>query len=84
MNHCSSSSFIQPISKILLAILILMVFSCSPRNYTFRGKRVTEKQFNRKLNRLTLRYIKKNPEFVKLWNDVEVVYDTIPQPVQTP
>ena len=58
-------------------MLLLGSIGCAPKTHTFRGKMVTEKQFNRKLNRYTLRFLKKNPEFIELWNDVEVVYDTI-------
>lgn len=63
--------------KFIFILLLVSFVACSPKTYTFRGKKVTEKQFNRKLNRFTKRFINKNPEFVELWQGVEVVYDTI-------
>ena len=62
--------------KIIFSLILLFLSGCAPKTHTFRGKQVTEKQFNRKLHRFTVRYIKKNPEFVELWEGVEVVYDT--------
>jgi hypothetical protein len=62
--------------KYIIFFLIFSLTGCAPKTYTFRGKKVTEKQLNRKLHRFTVRYVKKNPEFVQLWEGVEVVYDT--------
>jgi hypothetical protein len=62
--------------KYLLFIGLLLIFSCAKKTYTFRGKKVTEKQFDRKLKKFTDKFVNDNPEFVELWNGVEVVYDT--------
>jgi hypothetical protein len=63
--------------KFIIISLLVGFIACSPKTYTFRGKQVTKKQFDRKLDRHTKRFIRKNTEFVKLWQGVEVVYDTI-------
>lgn len=73
------TTFPRPVIGILSIIIVSALFSCSPKNYTFMGKQMTEKQFNRKLHKYTVDFIEKNPEFVELWNGVEVVYDTIPK-----
>ena len=62
--------------KYFLYIGFLLFVSCAEKTYTFKDKKVTEKQFDRKLKRFTYKFVKNNPEFVELWNDVELVYDT--------
>ena len=78
MNNYSSRFFFSSAFHILSGMMILLFLSCSPKNYTFMDKKVTKKQFDRKLHQYTVEFLEKNPEFVQLWNDVEVVYDTIP------
>jgi hypothetical protein len=63
--------------KKFVILMVLCLFSCSPKTYTFMGKKMTEKKFNRKLHKYTVKFIESNPEFVELWQGVEVVYDTI-------
>jgi hypothetical protein len=63
--------------KIIFILLLLGFFGCSPKTYTFMGKKMTEKKFNRKLHKYTVKFIESNPEFVELWQGVDVVYDTI-------
>lgn len=55
---------------------MFLSISCSPKTYTFQGKNVTKKQFDKKIKVYTDNFIKDNPQFVELWKDVEVVYDT--------
>jgi hypothetical protein len=59
-----------------LTLFVFILLSCSKRTHTFRGKKVTERQFNKRLHKYTVKFINNNPEFVDLWKDVQVVYDT--------
>ncbi len=62
--------------RYILFIAILLFSSCAKKTYTLKGEKLTKRQFDKKLDKLTREYIDKNPRFVELWNGVEVVYDT--------
>ncbi len=62
----------------LLTILFLISFiSCSPKIYVYQGEKLTKRQFHKRIDKVTTDFINNNPRFVELWNNVEVVYDTI-------
>jgi hypothetical protein len=62
--------------KYLFLISILLLFSCSPKTFNLKGENLTKRQFDRKLKKYTDQFIKENPEFIELWKDVQVIYDT--------
>jgi hypothetical protein len=65
--------------KFIIIVSVFTFFSCSQKTYTLKGEKLTKRQFDRKLDKLTREYIDNNPKFVELWEGVEVVYDTIPK-----
>lgn len=60
-----------------IVIILAMIFiSCSPKNNTWMGKKVTERKFNRKLDRYTKKFIKKHKDLIEQFSDFEIIYDT--------
>jgi len=60
----------------------LLIFSCSgPKEYTFDNKKVTNRKFERKINRYTKEFVKKmTQEELNLFSELQVVYDTTKNP----
>jgi hypothetical protein len=67
-------------------LLIILFTSCGSsrfftknKTHTWENKLVTEKAYNRKLYRFTHKFVKNSSmEDLKLFSELEVVYDTIP------
>jgi hypothetical protein len=67
-------------------LLIILFASCESskflaknKTHTWENKLVTEKAYNRKLYRFTHKFVKNSSmEDLKLFSELEVVYDTIP------
>jgi hypothetical protein len=64
--------------KIVSICGIVLFISCNvSKTHTWSNKKVTEKKYNRKLNRHTRRFVRKTPDDIKrLLLEVEFIYDT--------
>jgi len=62
--------------RILILLLFVFIFSCSQKNYTWNGKQVTERKFNKELKKHTDSFVRANPEMIELFDNVEFKYDT--------
>ena len=69
--------------KHLISILVigLLLTSCSTtkKTHVWQGKKVTEKVYNRNIDKIIHNYVKNSSEKeIKLLSELQVVYDTIP------
>lgn len=64
--------------KIVSICVIFFFISCNvSKTHTWSNKSVTEKKYNRKLNRHTKRFVRRMPDDIKrLFLEVEFIYDT--------
>lgn len=69
--------------KHLSIILLLFLVSCQtfkpPKTHVWKDKSVTQKTYNKKVDKHTRRFVKYTPkEVLKLFLEMTIVYDTLP------
>jgi hypothetical protein len=67
----------KALSIVSICVIVLLISCNVSKTHTWANKKVTEKKYNRKLNRHTKRFVRKMPDDIKrLFLEVEFVYDT--------
>ena len=74
-------------ANIAFLVLVLFIYSCrvssrrseiASQIYKWQGKPVTQKKYNRKLNRLISDFVKNSSEEdIRLFSEMKVEYDTV-------